>query len=86
MNPPDWIDAATVIAVISIAGNVVQWVKRSDAVTGFKVLPRRWVVERTFHPPQGSVAAAEDGSPGPVATAGLPRTSRPPSPAPRPSS
>ena len=29
-----------------------QWtleiVKRSDDVTGFKVLPRRWVVERTF--------------------------------------
>mgnify|MGYP003721076105 CR=1 FL=1 len=23
-------------------------VKRSDDVTGFKVLPRRWVVERTF--------------------------------------
>jgi putative transposase len=23
-------------------------VKRSDKVTGFKVLPRRWVVERTF--------------------------------------
>jgi len=26
----------------------VQVVKRSDAVTGFKVLPRRWVAERTF--------------------------------------
>jgi transposase len=26
----------------------VQVVKRSDAVRGFKVLPRRWVVERTF--------------------------------------
>ena len=26
----------------------VEVVKRSDAVTGFKVLPRRWVVERTF--------------------------------------
>jgi transposase len=23
-------------------------VKRSDVMTGFKVLPRRWVVERTF--------------------------------------
>jgi transposase len=23
-------------------------VKRSDAMTGFKVLPRRWIVERTF--------------------------------------
>jgi transposase len=27
---------------------VVQIVKRSDDVTGFQVLPRRWVVERTF--------------------------------------
>lgn len=26
----------------------VQVVKRSDATSGFKVLPRRWVVERTF--------------------------------------
>lgn len=27
---------------------VVEVVKRSDSVRGFKVLPRRWVVERTF--------------------------------------
>ena len=27
---------------------VVEVVKRSDDVRGFKVLPRRWVVERTF--------------------------------------
>jgi putative transposase len=26
----------------------LQLVKRTDAVKGFKVLPRRWVVERTF--------------------------------------
>ena len=26
----------------------IEIVKRSDAVKGFKVLPRRWVVERTF--------------------------------------
>ena len=26
----------------------VEVVKRSDKVSGFKVLPRRWVVERTF--------------------------------------
>jgi transposase len=26
----------------------VEIVKRSDAANGFKVLPRRWVVERTF--------------------------------------
>jgi len=25
-----------------------QIVKRSDDVTGFKVLPKRWIVERTF--------------------------------------
>ena len=41
------------------AGQLVQWaktlgrwtieiVKRSDDVTGFKVLPKRWIVERTF--------------------------------------
>ena len=26
----------------------VEVVKRADAIAGFKVLPRRWVVERTF--------------------------------------
>ena len=26
----------------------IEIVKRSDAVQGFEVLPRRWVVERTF--------------------------------------
>ena len=41
------------------AGKLIDWVKeigtwtleivkRSDDVTGFKILPRRWVVERTF--------------------------------------
>jgi putative transposase len=42
------------------AGQLLQWVntlrcrwvleivKRSDDVTGFKVLPKRWIVERTF--------------------------------------
>lgn len=29
-------------------GWVLEIVKRSDDVKGFKVLPRRWVVERTF--------------------------------------
>lgn len=29
-------------------GVVLEIVKRSDDVKGFKVLPRRWVVERTF--------------------------------------
>lgn len=31
-----------------LTGWVLEIVKRSDDVTGFKVLPRRWVVERTF--------------------------------------
>ena len=30
------------------AGIVLEIVKRSDDVKGFQVLPRRWVVERTF--------------------------------------
>ena len=29
-------------------GLLLQIVKRTDDVKGFKVLPRRWVVERTF--------------------------------------
>ena len=31
-----------------LTGWVLEIVKRCDEVTGFKVLPRRWVVERTF--------------------------------------
>jgi putative transposase len=34
--------------VKSVCGWVLQIVKRSDKVKGFKLLPRRWVVERTF--------------------------------------
>lgn len=34
--------------VASLAGWVLQIVKRSDNQTGFVVLPRRWVVERTL--------------------------------------
>lgn len=34
--------------VRSFGGWVLQIVKRSDKPTGFVVLPRRWVVERTF--------------------------------------
>jgi len=33
---------------IFLAGVEVEIVKRSDAAKGFVVLPRRWVVERTF--------------------------------------
>jgi len=29
-------------------GRVLEIVKRSDDVKGFKVLPKRWIVERTF--------------------------------------
>ena len=32
----------------SVCGWVLEIVKRSDDVKGFKVLPHRWVVERTF--------------------------------------
>ena len=32
----------------ALAGWTLEIVKRSDDATGFKVLPRRWVVERTF--------------------------------------
>jgi putative transposase len=32
----------------SLGGWVLEIVKRSDDVAGFAVLPRRWVVERTF--------------------------------------
>jgi putative transposase len=34
--------------VRSVCGWVLEIVKRSDDVKGFKLLPRRWVVERTF--------------------------------------
>jgi putative transposase len=39
---------ALVAWVAAFAGWVLEIVKRSDNVTGFVVLPRRWVVERTF--------------------------------------
>lgn len=32
----------------ALAGWTLRIVKRSDDATGFQVLPRRWVVERTF--------------------------------------
>ncbi len=47
-----WADggyAGTLIEwVSSFAGWVLEIVKRSDDTSGFVVLPRRWVVERTF--------------------------------------
>jgi transposase len=53
---------------------MVEIVKRSDDTTGFQVLPRRWVVERTFgwlilpaesnrHSGQARRAAPESWSP-----------------------
>ena len=39
---------ALVAWMAAFAGWVLEIVKRSDDVTGFEVLPRRWVVERTF--------------------------------------
>ena len=35
-------------ALAKIGGWVVQIIKRSDTAIGFEVIPRRWVVERTF--------------------------------------
>jgi putative transposase len=34
--------------VFALAGWVFEVVKRTDDLTGFRILPRRWVVERTF--------------------------------------
>jgi transposase len=42
------IDAGLVTWARTAISIVVQIVKRSDDVKGFQVLPRRWVVERTF--------------------------------------
>jgi transposase len=56
----------------TIGSSTVQVVKRTDKVKGFELLPRRWVVERTF-----ACSGAAGGSP---------RTSKLPSPAPRPES
>lgn len=47
-----WADggyAGKLIEWVNTFGNwVLEIVKRSDDVTGFVILPRRWVVERTF--------------------------------------
>jgi len=39
---------ATAAEVKAEAGIPLEIVKRSDAVRGFSVLPKRWIVERTF--------------------------------------
>jgi putative transposase len=47
-----WADAAysgkLIDWVKAVCGWVLEIVKRSDDVKGFKILPKRWVVERTF--------------------------------------
>jgi transposase len=47
-----WADGGYTGRLLSWANNVlaltVEVVKRTDKITGFAVLPRRWVVERTF--------------------------------------
>ena len=35
-------------ALVSLGRWTLQIIKRSDTAKGFEVLPRRWVVERTF--------------------------------------
>ena len=47
-----WADGGYTGEFVKWAGKrckrVIEIVKRSDEVTGFKVLPKRWIVERTF--------------------------------------
>lgn len=47
-----WADGGYAGQLIAWTKNLGGWlleiVKRSDDVTGFKVLPKRWIVERTF--------------------------------------
>ena len=40
--------AATAAAVLEMAGIPLEIVKRSDTAKGFVLLPKRWIVERTF--------------------------------------
>ena len=40
--------AATAAAVLEGAGLPLEIIKRSDTAKGFVVLPKRWIVERTF--------------------------------------
>jgi putative transposase len=47
-----WADGGYAGKLVEWVKTICQWtlqiVKRSDGVKGFQVLPRRWVVERTF--------------------------------------
>ena len=40
--------AATATAVLDEAGIPLEIVKRSDGGCGFRILPKRWIVERSF--------------------------------------
>ena len=39
---------ATKARALAAAGIPLEIVKRSDGTKGFKVIPKRWIVERTF--------------------------------------
>ena len=52
-------------AIAHTDGLVLEIVKRSDAATGFVVLPKRWVVERTFACPVPRPRLASDRAAGP---------------------
>ena len=47
-----WADGGSAGKLIAWVGSLCQWIleiiKRNDDVKGFKLLPKRWVVERTF--------------------------------------
>lgn len=47
-----WADGGYAGTLIDVAKELYGWtlaiIKRSDDVQGFKVLPKRWIVERTF--------------------------------------
>lgn len=47
-----WVDSAyagkLIVWVKEVAGITLQVVKRTDTAKGFKPLPKRWIVERTF--------------------------------------
>ena len=47
-SPSGTAGAATTAAVREEAGLPLEIVKRSDTAKGFVVLPKRWIVERTF--------------------------------------
>ena len=67
-----WADGGYTGRLLSWANNVltitVEVVKRIDKITGFAVLPRRWVVERTFGWIPSTAAASVTARPCPAIT------------------